>query len=327
MNPTRDLSTERAGSITEYLNTVLRPAWQFDWWPETMTVEARRWRDTYAAGEFLSAGNERFHTGSNAYYLALREQAAATEPPATYSAGVWTLNSAWWARCATGYSALPQVSGEALAVGDLRQDIETGLFYQIHTAHTASSATVDVTKAGELIPFARHILFEQTGRTPLGTVKGMHQHDPRVFPRLSGKLNHTLNSRGVLVSSISIPATVWVEFRLRAPKFTSTPWAQPASGSGYDVNDLVYYDGGVFKSLIGDNEAALDNTEQWEYIGFPEWLADHCKLAAAALLLTDQKQTSRANDLRMQAQNELERVREQEITSQQEPEMAEVRTC
>jgi parvulin-like peptidyl-prolyl isomerase len=54
--------------------------------------------------------------------------------------------------------------------------------------------------------------------------------------------------------------------------------------------------------------------------------ASGLSMAAAAMAITDQKQNSRAQDLRAQAQAELERVREQEITSQQEPEMAEVMT-
>lgn len=326
MNPTSDLNTARAATLTEYLNTAVRPAWQFDWWPEWMTCEARHWRNAYVTGEFIEAGAERFHTGSNAYYQALQAQPAATQPPATYSAGVWTENSAYWAECATSYDAVVQESGETLAVGDQRRDVDTGRVYQVHTAHTTASATVDVTKAGELTPFARYLSFEQEGQTAIGTVQGVYLRDPRVFVRNPGKLDHKLNSRGIVVGTSSIPVEVWVEFRLRVPVFTSTPWAQPASGEGYDLGDLVYYQGNVFKSALGNNENTVDGVTNWIEVGFPEILADYAKLAAAAMAITDQKQNSRAQDLRAQAQAELERVREQEITSQQEPEAAEVMT-
>lgn len=321
MDPARDLNTVRAATLTAYINTVIRPAWQFDWWPEWMECEQRFWRDVYATGEFIPAGAEQFHTGSQAYYQALQVQIAATQPPATYSAGVWTENSAYWALCKTSYDAAYQTSGEALAVGDQRRDVNTGLTYQIFTAHTAASDTVDTTKAGVLTPFARYISFEQFGRTAIGTIKGVHANDPRVFPYRSGQYNQRLNGQGVVVITSNIPTQVWVEFRQRPPVFTTTPWV---SGTAYDLDALVYHEGGVFKSLVGDNDDTLENT--WAEVWFPDILQDYTKLAAAALASVDQKQTNRAQDLRAQAQTELERVREQEISSQQEPESAEVMT-
>ena len=326
MNPSADLNTNRAATLTEYLNAVVKPAWQFDWWPEFMACEPRTWRNAYTVGEFIAAGAERYHIGSGAYYQALQTQPAATQPPATFSAGVWTENSAYWALCKTSYNAALQVSGETLAVGDQRHDAESGQTYQIVTGHTTASTTVDTTKAGVLTPWAHYLSFQQEGQTAIGTVKGVYRRDPRAFPTRSGKLNHRLNHQGIVVTVDGIPAQVWVEFRLRPPVFTSTPWVQPTSGNGYDLGALVYYQGGVFKSAFGENEAVVDGVVNWIEVGFPEILADHCKLAAAARALTDQKQNDRKTDFLRDAQDELERVRDQEITSQQEPEAAEVMT-
>jgi len=326
LNPSRDLNTERAGSLTAYLNLALPPAWKFDWWPEALEVEPRRFHPDYTAGEFITAGDFRFHIGSDAYYLALQDQPAATQAPATLSASVWTENSAYWARALGNYTAADQVSGEVLVAGNQRRDPHSGRSYQIYTAHTTASEVVDTTKAGELTPLRRAIAFDQDGQTRIGTVRQVCERDPRVFPRRPGKLNHTVGSGGVIVTAPRVPPTVWVEFRRRCPEFTSELWVQPTSGNGYDEGDLVYYTGGVFRSLVGNNETALENTAQWEYVGFPELLADHCQLAAAGHALGDQKQTDRKNDLLRQAQEKLEEVREQEITSQQEPEAAEVMT-
>lgn len=326
LNPSRDLNTERAASLTTYLNLALPPAWKFDWWPEAMEVEPRRFHPDYTAGEFIQAGDFRYHIGSGAYYVALQLQVAATQAPATLSASVWTENSAYWALAVGNYTAADQVSGETLAVGDQRRDPHTGKSYQIFTAHTTASEVVDTTKASELTPLRRAIAFDQDGQTRIGTVRQVCERDPRVYPLRPGKLSHTVGSGGVIVTAARVPATVWVEFRRRCPEFTSELWVQPASGEGYDLGDLVYYQGGVFRSLIGSNETTLDNTEQWEYVGFPEILADHCQLAAAGSALGDQKQADRKNDLWRQAQMKLEGVREQEITSQQEAEAAEVMT-
>lgn len=327
LNPTRsDLNDARAATLTEYLNSALRSAWQFAWWPETLEVEPRQFFPAYAASSFIEAGDIKYHPGTDAYYVALREQASANQAPATRSASVWTENSAYWATARTSYSAPDQVSGETLAVGDQRRDPDTGKFYQIHTAHTTASETVDLTKAGELIALQRAIAFDQDDENPIGTVKRVCERDPRVFPRSPGLLNHTVTGAGIVVTAPRVPATVWVEFRRPVPKYTSELWAQPASGEGYDEDDLVYYQGGVFKSLVGSNEAALDNVAQWEHVGFPEILAQHCTLAAAAAAQTDQKQNSRGGDLRQQADDELERVFRQEIAAQADAEDAEVAT-
>lgn len=324
MNPSRDLSTERAASLTEYLNTVVKPAWQFDWFPEWTVCERRQFRPSYTSGEFIEVGAQRYHIASDAYYQALQLQGAAAQAPATPQGGGWLENGAWWAELESCYDAELQTDGEALAVGDQRKDVDSGLIYQVHTAHTAVGTAVDTTKAGALTAFHRTIDFEQEGQTPIGTVKQVCHRDPRVYPTRAGRLNHRLTGSGLVIVDSCVPNRVWLEFRLRPPQFTSEVWVQPASGQGYDLNDLVYYAGGVFKSLAGNNEAALENTEQWEYIGFPEILQQQCQLAAAALCVTDQKQNARAAKLQQEAKDELERVREQEITSQQEPETAEV---
>lgn len=326
MNPTRDLGTERAATLTEYLNTVVKPAWQFDWFPEWTTCERRQFRQNYTSGEFLNAGDQRYHIASDAYYQALVLQLAATQAPATPQGGGWLENSAYWAELESCYDAALQEDGEDLAVGDQRKDVDSGITYQIHTAHTAVGTTVDTTKAGALTDFHRTIDFEQEGQTLIGTLKQVCQRDPRVYPTRPGRLNHRLTGSGLVIVDSCVPNRVWLEFRLRPPQFTSELWVQPASGQGYDLNDLVYYNAGVFKSLKGDNESPTENGEDWEYIGFPEILQQHCQLAAAALLLTDQKQNARAAKLQQEAKDELERVREQEITSQQEPETAEVFT-
>lgn len=330
MSPSTDLSAARAATITQYLNSVVKAAWNFDWWPEWTTCEERHFRPDYTAGEFIEAGTERFHVGSQTYYQALRQQAAATEAPATYdpASGTWTENSAWWAACEASYSAPVQTDGEALAVGDQRLDLLSRRVYQVHTAHTASGTAVDTAQAGVLTPFNRSLSFEQEGQTPIGAVKGVHRRDPRVHPDRPGTLNHRVNQSGLVVlpGPYVVPVTVWVEFRLRPPQYTSTPWVQPTSGNGYDLGALVYYQGQVFRSAFGDNEAVVDGVTNWIEVGFPEILAEHCQLAAAALQLTDQKQQSRALALRQQAQEELERVRDQELGSQQEPDTAEVLT-
>jgi len=336
LNPTRDLNSDRAATLTDYLNRVFKPAWNFDWWPEWMECEQRTFRQAYVPGEFIQAGMERYHEGSDDYYQALQEQPAANQAPATTIDGVnWTENSAYWAKLKTDYSAALQTDGESLVAGDLRMDVDTRRVYQIFTPHTAAGRNIDITKAHRLELFRRYVAFEQEGQTPIGTVKAVYIRDPRTWPRRPGRIPHQLNGSGIvvlpgqqtpMVATAVIPTRMWIEFRRRPPVFTSTPWTQRTEGNGYNLGDLVYYQGEVFKSLVGDNWQNLDNTEQWERIGFPEILAEACELAAAALALGDQKQPDRAADLRAQASERLTEARDIEIVSQQENETAEVKT-
>lgn len=334
LNPTRDLTTERAATLTQYINRSIKPAWNFDWWPEWMLCEQRKYRQDYITGEFIEAGAQRYHSGSDKYYQALQQQLTATQAPATTSDGsTWTENSAYWAELRTDYSAALQTNGETLNPGDQRMDVDTRKVYQIHTTHTASGRNVNTSYARELVLFRRYIAFEQEGRTAIGAVSGVYLRDPHTQPRRPGRMNHRLNGDGIvvipgaqtpMVATASVPTRVWIEYRLRPPQFTSTPWN--ASTAPYDRDALVYYNGDTFKSLVGNNSNAVDGSSTWALVEFPQVLMEQVCYAAAANALDDQKQNERAMAYRTEANELLGQARDNEITSQQEPETAEVMT-
>lgn len=321
MDPSRDLNTARAAHLMEYINTRATEGWRYDFWPEWTVCEQRTFRDAYFAGNFVEPGLELYHTGSGNYYQALREQLAATEAPATFNAGVWTENSAWWAVCRQSYTAADWAAGTAFTVGQQTRNPDHNLFYQCHTAHTAGAA-FDATQFGGLTAFDRYIAYEQTGRTPMDAVKSVNRRNPRTSPDNPGRLNFVPSNRGIQVQSVA-PNVVWVEFRERPPVFTSTPWR---TGHAYDQGDLVYYNGDTFLSLLGDNDAAVDGISNWARVPFPAILAGYVKRAAFSDALSDQKQQDRKRLELGLAQDELADALDRELDAQGQYERATVQT-
>lgn len=333
LDPARDLNSARAATLTEYANQRVREGWQFDYWPEWTPTEKRYFRDVYSASENVTATTERYHIGSGNYYQALRAQSPAAQAPATYSAGAWTENSAYWAVCRTTYDASDWAAGTVYSVTNGAptqvRDPLTGLQYQVHTAHTAG-ATIDLTKMGLLTAFQRYVAFEQTGQTAIGEAPpdGITARDPRVFPENPAVVPFEVVREGLLVHPrSSAPTVVWVRFRQRPPEFNSTAYSAAAN---VIVGDVRYYatTGECYRALQAQSPAAElpTNPAYWVKMDFPAILAGFVKRATAADALRDQKQTDRADDLLARAQQELSDTRDRELASQGQYDRVEVQT-
>lgn len=336
LDPLRDLNPSRAATLTEYIETRCGEGWKFDFWPEWTPAERRAYRDYYSSSENITATTERFYVGSGLYYQALRAQSPAAQAPATYSAGTWTENSAYWAECRRSYSAdVTWATGVVFTVGLKTQNLDDGEFYQCHTAHTAG-ASFDLTKFGRLTPFQRYVAYEQTSKTPMDEVKGVYRKNPRVITEAPAPVGFFPSDVGVVISEASAPALVWMEFRLRAPRFTAT---QYSSTRTYALDEAVYYSttGECYVSLqaanVGQNPATVNST-YWRKQNFPLILAPFVKMAAAADGLTDQKQNDRAMALLRGsgegqdrgAYGKLEDAHDQAFAGQKQYDRAEVQT-
>jgi len=85
-----ELSAPSAATIAQqaqYIQTRIREAWEFAFWPELMEIEQRAYRDAYAAGTTYALDAEVYNAADEKYYISL--QAANTgNDPAT--------ETAWW---------------------------------------------------------------------------------------------------------------------------------------------------------------------------------------------------------------------------------------
>jgi hypothetical protein len=83
-----DLTTDRAATLTEYINNRVAEGWRRDFWPEWTVVSQRQYHPSYDATKNVTAGDVRYDEASDAYYTALQNQTPAAEGPT---------NAAYWA--------------------------------------------------------------------------------------------------------------------------------------------------------------------------------------------------------------------------------------
>ena len=275
--------------VMTWINRRCRFAWEYYFWPELCEVEPRQFRPTWLVGTTYGASSvasavERYYPPARRYYQSLRASNTGNAPA---TGADYTENSAYWAECRPGYTGNDYAAG-TFTVGTIVYYPTDGYYYQCHTAHTGT-ATLDVTKFGQLRPFQRNIDFEQSGETVIGEVPfdGITAGDPRVVggqvPIKFGYFDDGL----IVYGSEPI---VYVRFRKRPSEFTSTPYL---AATTYALNALAYDStttGNTYKSLQAANVGhALTDTAWWESVPFPYRLAEYCAQGAASDYLLKQE--------------------------------------
>lgn len=253
----------------------LKRARRFHFWPFWLRAQERQFRADYASGTaYTNNGTIIFFEQTRQYYLALK--ATTGNPPADSNDDT---DLARWAEAETSYSADDYSATKAYVAGDQVFYPTTGFFYQCHTASTGNLPTVTA-NWGRLYVFDRYVAWEQTGETALGDVLGVYDKNPRIF-RNATPISYSLSENGVQV--FQNVATVWLEFRLRAPRLKGAPYS---ATTAYAVNDQVYYSSatlaGNFYNCVtatsaGDSPDSA--ASKWSLVEIPEifheYLATH----------------------------------------------------
>lgn len=340
--PKRDLTTERAAALTEYINRSVDKAWRFDFWPEWLTCEQRGFRLPYDNAKAYPAPTaaapvEVFDPATVSYYQASR--ATTGNPPTVLSNGSFQVNGAFWALSAQGYSQptwfvngwywgvgpspgftvpdwSPNTNYTTGAVGTIGSQVRNpgdNRLYQCIATHTSGGA-FDATKFGLLTPFNKYIAYDQGGGlTPMDEVKRVCDRDPYVYPKTPGERPFRVSGNGVQVKW-DAPSLVYVEYRQRPPVFTSVTWSATAA---YVAGNTVYYGADCWVALVGStNVSPGSDGTKWELIAFPKILAETVKRGALALAYRDQKQSDRADDEEERAREEIEDEWDRVLASQ-----------
>lgn len=105
-----DRSTDLRGRLNGYINTAVKLAWEFYWWPELMRSELRYYRDDYAAGTTYAAGDEVYYPTTALYYTALGATTGNAPTNATYWEPATELD-AYIELEQTGQTAIGEVRG------------------------------------------------------------------------------------------------------------------------------------------------------------------------------------------------------------------------
>lgn len=325
LNPAR-LDTIRSAALAEYINQHVRFGWHFDFWPEWLLTEERRYRAAWVAGTAYGAGTaavavEVFYIPAQTYYQSL-VAANTNHAPGVLTAGEYVENSAYWAECASSYSVEDWETATDYALGDQVRFPDDGQSYQCITAHT-SGASFDTSKFGILTPFNRYVAFEQTGATVISRVKLATRRDSRVFGTKPGLLWSGRSDLGVQVGP-EAPQTVWLQFQTLPPVFTATAWV---ASTAYAVADLVYAATETYKCATAHTSAASFAVgSNWTLVKFPFLLAEYVKRCAKASSLEDLKLTNRALVNEDRASRMLEDLVDDEFEGQGQSQTANVRT-
>lgn len=333
MDPARDLSGPWAIRLTAYINRALIKGWRFEQWPEWTITEQRQFRPSYAAGQFITAGDEMYFAATRTYYQALQDQTSATQAPALQDpvSLSWTENSAWWAQSEPRYRASDWAPGTQFTVGNdgsglpwqCRNPLD-GQFYQCISAHTSGPA-FDPTKWAVLKSFAKYVADDQDGATPIWETPTIcaFKRDPRVFVHNPFPIRTTRNDIG-LVFDGNAPPLVWIKFWPPPPQFTVSAWN---ANTAYDQDQLAYYNGETYRSLIGNNTGQTPGTSAWALVAFPLVLSEYCTRMALADALREQKQTDRAMAEQANAELALQDEADKAIAGQGLTETATVETA
>ncbi len=273
-----------------HIDLALGQAWNSEWWQFLMRGEYRYFRDLWLAASTYNKGDEVYDAATQQYFQCLRDTVTGAGQSPTDSNG--DERSAYWALSKTTYAGSNWASGTVYAVGDIIYYPVDDLYYQCHTAHTASGTLVpDATGGNErwgyLTPFARYVDFSQTGKTRIGNVFDVKDANPRINKNWTSLDHETLEDRVYVSDNVR---RCWVDFRLRRPKLTGDFHDNTAA---YAVGDQVYYTptGGVGNfynclatAAAGENPST--DPDKWELVEIPEAFEGAIINGAFAILMT-----------------------------------------
>jgi len=184
-------------------------------------------------------------------------------------------------------------------------------------------APTDTTYWTELTSFVPYVALQQTGKTIIGECMACYERDPRLT-LAPGEVDFVLREEGIVITESDAPATVFVQFRIPPPEYTSSAWAAGV----YAVGDLVYYSttGDVYKCIqVTTNQAPTDTT-YWTKVDFPYVLSSYVTQAAYADALDEDGQQEKAVAAENRAEKLLVREYDKLEMQQQQRRTYKVRT-
>lgn len=255
LDPLRNLPQNVADTLAGYVDEHARHGWNAYPWPEICPTEKRVYRPQWDAATVYAYGQEVWDEGQQAYYMSLENDNQGNPVTAT-------------AANDTGLFIEIDIPGEPTA------DDANGFWTRISTLE-------------------RVILFDQPGKTPIGTVFEVWRDDPTRVRR-PRPVDFWISAAGVQLDSTA-PDVVWINFRTRPPEFTATPWK---ASKIYPQETVIYFadSGECYRalSITAAGESPKTSPEKWEKQSLLAALAPYVELAAYSDFLMEDGQTDKA---------------------------------
>ncbi len=279
-----DVTAADKTKLNAFIQRRAREAFQFYWWPETMRIEERYYRPIYSASTAYTASTtssttEVFFPATRTYYQCLKS--GTGNAPATLSGGAYTTNLGYWTPIGESYGGNDWAASTAYAQGDIVRNPGDGLFYQCHTAHTSSSS-FDSTKFGLLVEWLPYIALDQTGKTPIGQVRGCFLDNPG-RTRDPRRVAMILGPSGLHLPEVRTNSVV-VWFQIKPPVLSGADYA---AGTAYAVDDVIYFsatgyegDYWVCAEATSAGQSPSTHPAKWTKQEIPENLRDAIAHAA-----------------------------------------------
>lgn len=185
------------------------------------------------------------------------------------------------------------------AVGSIVYESTSEAYYTADTgtteqpSSTATDWTVNTT-------YSKHIPWTQLNQTKIGNVTGCWKSNPRVNRTPTPLYYETTDREGIYIKDTEAGVSVYLEFLVREPEFTSTVHSASTS---YSVGDLVYYPttGECYQALAAGTVADPSASANWDLQEFPYAFASFVKRAARADYLDSKEQFDLAEKEEMRA--------------------------
>lgn len=296
----------------------LQIAWEIHRWPELCPVEQRQFRASYdeTGSTVYAAGAQVLDPVTQMYFQSL--VAGNTQPPTVNGVE----NSAYWAVCATSYTANAFDPTAIYQIGNQVQNLLDLNFYQ-RTVFTGGAEPVwTPANWGLLTPFERNVAFNQPwAANVIGEILGAWDKNPRITTKLV-KLPFVLDQDGAQFVQLRNtfnygwnPAStnfsyVWLLYRLQRPLLTGNAFSPTQV---YTSGQQMYY-----VNLAGSGNFWTANTtttagdtpdsapSEWTVVQIPYIFRQYLIEAGYADWLTANEKDSQAAEGRALSALELE---------------------
>ena len=159
-------------------------------------------------------------------------------------------------------------------------------------------------------PASSIIAYDQAGQTLIGEVQGVYKTEKAARDEYD-RLEVWLTAAGIdLTNTSGAPATPYVKFRKRPPRFTSEPWSE-ANAAVYEEGYLVYFPATVASQLAGTCYQLEDDgagSFTWVKQDMPAILKDVVVQGAFSECLKQDGKLEEARNWKEDAWDELRRV-------------------